>query len=96
MDICHFDFASTLYRLSNKLGIFTQSLFSSLCVYTDRFQSDGREESIDHEVDFLRQVRHTEVLKQSFFAAQTIYQHTEPQPIVHTHRHTHFMSCTDI
>lgn len=49
-------------------------------MYTDWFKSDGREESIDHEVDFLPQVRHTEVLQQGFFAAQTVDHHTESQP----------------
>lgn len=49
-------------------------------MYTDRFKSNGGEESIDHEVDFLSQVRHTEVLQQRLFAAQTVDQHTESQP----------------
>lgn len=56
------------------------SLFRESFVYTDWFKSDGREESIDHKVDFFSQVRHTEVLQQSFLAAQTVDQHTEPQP----------------
>lgn len=56
-------------------------------MYTDWFKSDGGEESIDHKVDFLRQVRHTEVLQQSFFAAQTVDQHTESQPTQTKHRH---------
>lgn len=62
-------------------------------VYTDWFKSDGWEESIDHKVDFLSQVRHTEVLQQSFFAAQTVDQHTESQP---TQTQRHFGSCTNI
>lgn len=54
-------------------------------VNTDRFKSDGREKSVDHKVDFLGQMGQPEVLQQSFFAAQTIDQHTEAQP---THRNT--------
>lgn len=62
-------------------------------MYTDWFKSDGGEESIDHKVDFLRQVRHTEVLQQSFFAAQTVDQHTESQP-TQTNTQRHFQSHT--
>ena len=58
---------------------------------TDRFKSNGREESINHKVDLLSQVRHTEVLQQSFFTPQTIDEHTEAQP---TCKHTHILSST--
>lgn len=57
--------------------------------FTDRFKSNGREKSIDDKVDFFRQLRQTEVLQQSFFAAQTIDQYTEAQP---THKHTQTLS----
>jgi len=65
-----------LYRLC-RYSIF---IFKHFSVYTDWFQSDGGEESVDHEVDFLCQVRHPEVLQQRLLAAQTVDQHTEPQP----------------
>lgn len=54
--------------------------FETVFIFTDWFKSDGWEESIDHEVDFLSQVSDTEVVQQSFFAAQTVDQHTESQP----------------
>ncbi len=83
----HQPFMATLAAVS---FLYQWSIFiwKTFFVHTDWFKSDGGEESIDHKVDFLRQVSHTEVLQQSFLTAQTVDQHTESQPTQTKHTDT--------
>lgn len=66
-------------RKSTKTSYFRTCIGNKL-PRTDRFKSDGWEEPVDNKVDFLGQVRRTEILQQLFLAAQTVDQHTKSQP----------------